>query len=74
MLDELPQMDGMEWLIVICVGLDAPMQEGDAGSAIGIAEIRSMLYRGVTRAHMMVMVVNVEDQGAMLVLEYLAVE
>eukprot|EP01047_Picozoa_sp_COSAG01_P024051 COSAG01_NODE_1474_length_10192_cov_7.027742_2_plen_2062_part_00 len=56
MLDEMTQMDGMEWLIVICVGLDSARQ--DVESDIEFAKTRSMLYRGVTRAHMMVIVVN----------------
>ena len=49
----------MEWLIVICVGLDSAKQAaGNAASDIEFAETRSKLYRGVTRAHMMVLAVN----------------
>jgi hypothetical protein len=59
-------MDGMEWLIVICVGLDAPLPDSDVGSAIDFAEARSMLYRGVTRAHMMVLAVNEFVKGGWL--------
>ena len=44
-------MDGLERLLVVCVGLDAP-----AGPQT--LEARSMLYRAITRAHMMVLVVN----------------
>ena len=55
--DDVEQMDGMEWLIAICVDLDT---RADASSASGMvfAEARSKLYRGVTRAHMMVLAVN----------------
>ena len=56
-MDDVEQMDGMEWLIAICVDLDT---RADASSASGMvfAEARSKLYRGVTRAHMMVLAVN----------------
>ena len=47
-------MDGLERLIVICVGLDESMGSEDANAL----EARSLLYRAVTRAHMMVLVVN----------------
>eukprot|EP01050_Picozoa_sp_SAG11_P030363 SAG11_NODE_8955_length_959_cov_1.132558_1_plen_58_part_10 len=46
-------MDGLERLVVLCVGLDAPMRGGS-----GALEARSMLYRAITRAHMMVLAVN----------------
>eukprot|EP01045_Picozoa_sp_COSAG04_P005671 COSAG04_NODE_266_length_18562_cov_11.848995_10_plen_2111_part_00 len=55
-LDSIEQMDGMEWLIVLCVGLDSPA--GDARESAAFADSRSLLYRGVTRAHMMVSAVN----------------
>eukprot|EP01050_Picozoa_sp_SAG11_P015346 SAG11_NODE_1981_length_3967_cov_4.093330_1_plen_844_part_10 len=49
-LDGIEQVDGLEKLIVVCVGLDAPASD--------MLEARSMLYRAITRAHMMVLVVN----------------
>ena len=55
-VDALDQMDGMEWIMVICVGLDTP--SGSEGSGTAFADARSLLYRGVTRAHMMVSAVN----------------
>eukprot|EP01050_Picozoa_sp_SAG11_P009216 SAG11_NODE_852_length_6874_cov_2.914391_2_plen_1844_part_00 len=54
LLDGVAQVDGLERLIVVCVGLDAPL---DDASAI-MLEARSMLYRAITRAHMAVLVVN----------------
>lgn len=53
-LDEISALDGLERLIVVCVGLDRSID--DAGSET-IAS-RSMLYRAMTRAHMAVYVVN----------------
>eukprot|EP00966_Prymnesium_polylepis_P001398 32202-Prymnesium_polylepis.1 len=56
------QMDGLESLVVIAVGLDAAIGEGEAqsdkGHAAGERETRSTLYRAVTRAQLMVVVVN----------------
>jgi hypothetical protein len=52
-LDTIEQMDGLERLIVVCVGLDAAQ-----GAADSTLQSRSMLYRAITRAHMMVLVVN----------------
>jgi len=54
LLETARNMDGLERLIVICVGLDAPMQ----GSESDILGNRSLLYRGITRAYMQVLVVN----------------
>eukprot|EP01049_Picozoa_sp_SAG25_P008101 SAG25_NODE_707_length_5832_cov_4.564800_2_plen_530_part_00 len=53
-LDEISQMDGLERLIVVGVGLDNAMDD----TASDNSETRSMLYRAMTRAHMMVLVVN----------------
>ena len=49
--DTMAQMDGLERLIVIAVGLDAAIND-DGGD--DVLETRSRLYRAVTRAHMMV--------------------
>ncbi len=46
------QIDGLERLIVICVGLDTAVEEAAA------ATTRSLLYRAVTRAQLMVAVVT----------------
>ena len=51
MCDELSQFDGCERLIVIAVGLDADVAQATH-------EKRSQLYRALTRAHLMVIVVN----------------
>ena len=53
LLDTVKNMDGLERLMVLCVGLDAPI-EGES-DALGT---RSQLYRALTRAHMLVVVVN----------------
>ena len=52
--DEMEQLDGLERLICVCVGLDAAVGLEQSGTL----EVRSMLYRAMTRAHMMVLVVN----------------
>ena len=46
----LARFDGLERLIVIAVGLDAPLDE----KAEDMLETRSRLYRALTRAHMRV--------------------
>ena len=51
--DDMEQMDGLERLIVVCVGLDAAKSADES-----TLERRSMLYRAITRAHMMVLAVN----------------
>jgi hypothetical protein len=53
-LDEISQMDGLERLIVVGIDLDSAMDD----TASDNLETRSMLYRAMTRAHMMVLVVN----------------
>ena len=54
-LDSIAAMDGLERLIAIAVGLDAVIKEGSGSSTL---ETRSRLYRALTRAHMMAVVVN----------------
>jgi hypothetical protein len=56
-MDAMAQVDGMEWLIVVCVGLDSAKQAAGT-SDMEFADTRSKLYRGITRAHMMVLAVN----------------
>ena len=53
-LDEVAEFDGLERLIVIGVGLDAPIDD-DSPETL---QTRSLLYRAMTRAHMLVLVVN----------------
>ena len=54
-LDSIAAFDGLERLIVIAVCLDAVIEEGLGSSTL---ETRSRLYRALTRAHMMAVVVN----------------
>jgi hypothetical protein len=57
-LDTVDNFNGLEWLIVIAVGLDSP-------SGIG-SRARSNLYRGITRAQMTAVVVNEVVHGGWL--------
>ena len=50
-LDTVASFDGLERLIVFAVGLDAPIGEAEADSAVGTLQTRSYLYRALTRAH-----------------------
>ena len=52
-LDIVDNMDGLERLVVICVGLDQVIDRG-----AGVLETRSRLYRAMTRAQLAVAVVN----------------
>jgi len=52
-VDSVDNMDGLERLVVICVGLDQVIDRG-----AGVLETRSRLYRGMTRAQLAVAVVN----------------
>ena len=52
-LDSVDNMDGLERLVVICVGLDQVIDRG-----AGVLETRSRLYRALTRAQLAVAVVN----------------
>ena len=55
-LDTMDRIDGLERLIVIAIDLDAPLEGGSQASNPLLT--RSRLYRAMTRAHMMVLVVN----------------
>jgi hypothetical protein len=64
-LDTIENMDGLERLMVIAVGLDSPIPENAEATAEGdvlrtrsTMQTRSHLYRALTRAHMLVCVVN----------------
>ncbi|CAH0363824.1 unnamed protein product [Pelagomonas calceolata] len=52
-VDSVDNMDGLERLVVICVGLDQVIDRG-----AGVFETRSRLYRAMTRAQLAVAVVN----------------
>ncbi|CAE7246869.1 PUB12 [Symbiodinium sp. CCMP2592] len=54
-LDTVDVVDGLEHLIVICVGLDAPIQ-GEARDLV----TRADLYKGLTRAQLLAVVVSEE--------------
>jgi len=62
--DTIHQLDGLERLIVVGVGLDSKITGDGAACSeavvpgVATLETRSMLYRAVTRAHLMVVVVN----------------
>ena len=59
-LDNVDNFDGLEELIVIAVGLDAVIGDGTE------RHTQSQIYRAVTRAHMMVVVVNECIRGGWL--------
>ncbi|CAE7237278.1 Rai14, partial [Symbiodinium sp. KB8] len=59
-LDSLDNADGIEQLIVICVGLDEPLKKD------GHQNFCSQLYRALTRAQLLAMVVNEHVQGGLL--------
>ena len=50
--DTMENLDGLERLIVFAVGLDAPVDDGREHAT------RSLLYRAITRAHMLAGVIN----------------
>jgi hypothetical protein len=52
-VDTVENMDGLERLVVICVGLDQIIDRG-----AGVLETRSRVYRAMTRAQLAVAVVN----------------
>jgi len=53
--------DGLEQLVVVCVGLDAPIQRH-----LEDLQTRSRLYRGLTRAQLLAIVVNESVPGGWL--------
>ena len=59
-LDSIENFDGLERLVVICVDLDTVIEQSDA------LQTRSLIYRAMTRAHMLVVVVNEFLQGGWL--------
>ena len=59
-LDAIDNFDGLERLIVIAAGLDENMLPGKS------RRLASRFYRAITRAHMLVYVVNEELPNGML--------
>ena len=67
LVDNVDNVDGLERLVVICVGLDQIIDGGavdDGGS--GVLQTRSRLYRAMTRAQLAVAVVNSALPGGWL--------
>ena len=60
-VDTVDNMDGLERLVVICVGLDQVIDR-----CAGVLETRSRLYRAMTRAQLAVAVVNEALPGGWL--------
>ncbi|CAE7244689.1 unnamed protein product [Symbiodinium sp. CCMP2592] len=60
-LDTVDNADGLEQLVVVCVGLDAPIQRH-----LEDLQTRSRLYRGLTRAQLLAIVVNEKVLGGWL--------
>jgi len=60
-LDTIDEFNGMEYLFVIAVGLDSKIR-----SSAGAVATCSRLYRAITRAHMMVIVVDRMAKGGWL--------
>ena len=60
-LDTVDNADGSEQLVVGCVGLDAPIQR-----QMEDLQTRSRLYRGLTRAQLLAIVVNERVPGGWL--------
>ena len=52
-LDTADVIDGLEQLVVICIGLDARI-----GQTSGDLRVRAQLYKGITRAQFLAIVVN----------------
>jgi len=59
--DSIENMDGLERLVVICVGLDQSIKEYSED-----AKTRSKLYRAMTRSQLAVAIVNKAIQGGWL--------
>ena len=70
LFDAVDQCDGLERLIVVGVALDAPVEEVDTdGSGPTLAnalDTRSRIYRAMTRAQLMVVLVNEFIAGGLL--------
>ena len=60
-LDTVENADGLEQLVVVCVDLDAPVERN-----LEDLQTRSRLYRGLTRAQLLAIVVNARVKGGWL--------
>ena len=60
-LDSMGNAEGLEQLVVICVGLDAPIRS----SSVDL-ETRAQLYKALTRAQMLSIIVNEHVEGGWL--------
>lgn len=65
-VDTVAAFDGLERLVVLAVGLDAPIDSATASKSKATLESRCQLYRAVTRAHMLAVVVNEVVSGGFL--------
>ena len=59
-VDSVENIDGLERICVVCVDLDTVIEQSDALAT------RSLIYRAMTRAHMIVVVVNEFLEGGWL--------
>ena len=69
LFDSVDQCDGLERLIVIGVGLDAPVEADTGGldlTSPNALDTRSRIYRAMTRAQLMVSLVNEFVPGGLL--------
>jgi hypothetical protein len=64
-LDTIDNFNGLERLIVIAIGLDSPIDHGPMAHGVA-SRTRSDLYRAITRAQMLVVVVNELVSGGWL--------
>ncbi|CAE7031446.1 unnamed protein product [Symbiodinium sp. CCMP2592] len=60
-LDAMEQADGLEQMVVICAGLDSAIR-----SSTEDLQTRAQLYRGITRAQLLAVVVNEHVRGGWL--------
>ncbi|CAE7220972.1 unnamed protein product, partial [Symbiodinium sp. CCMP2456] len=60
-VDAMEQADGLEQMIVVCAGLDSAIR-----SSTEDLQTRSLLYRGITRAQLLAVVVNEHVLGGWL--------
>ncbi|CAE7892767.1 unnamed protein product [Symbiodinium sp. KB8] len=60
-VDAMEQADGLEQMIVVCAGLDSAIQ-----SSTEDLQTRAQLYRGITRAQLLAVVVNEHVPGGWL--------
>jgi hypothetical protein len=65
-LETMERFDGLERLIVIAVGMDQPGAAIKGRGDDTLLRTRSLLYRALTRAHMLVCVVNVLHKEGLL--------